>query len=117
MLTQNLLVLLLVVVVIGCSSKATPYELALGQDIGKSRQAQIAQMIQLGSWYHETCTMKQSYATDIFFFGSKDYDKANIVIVDSYLTNGEMLVEKISTFEPYAWNTAYGDCIDRSRFE
>ncbi len=68
------------------------------------------------AWYHQPCENQNSIA-DLFFYGDQHYDKADIVIVTSILEDGEYRVSKISSFEPYAWHTAYADCIDRDRFK
>lgn len=68
------------------------------------------------AWYHQPCK-NQSSIDDLFFYGDQHYDKADIVIVTSILVDGEYTVDGISSFEPYAWHTAYADCIDRDRFK
>lgn len=68
------------------------------------------------AWYHQPCKNRSSI-DDLFFYGDQRYDKADIVIVRSILEDGEYRVYDIGSFEPYAWHTAYADCIDRARFK
>ena len=46
-----------------------------------------------------------------------EYEKADIVIVDSRLEDETYRIVSLSSFEPYAWHTAYKDCIQRDSFE
>lgn len=66
---------------------------------------------------YETCGFYQGGGEDLFFYGSHDYDKATIVIVHSEKQKEGYQVSQIASFEPYAWHTAYGDCIDRHQFK
>jgi hypothetical protein len=73
-------------------------------------------VLQAESWYHVACQRRSEGIEDLFFFGSQDYDEAEIVIVLSMLRDDTYTVESIGTFEPNAWHTAYNDCIDRQEF-
>lgn len=107
-----LLVLLLILV----ACRDTPLEEARELvAIGDLRDHAIS-ILSAEAWYHQTCRNQRSIA-DLFFYGSHKYDKADIVIVTSTLENHEYRVSKISSFESYAWHTAYRDCVDRSKFE
>jgi hypothetical protein len=83
--------------------------------VGTSRGDAIAILSQK-AWYHQACPDQGGF-TDLFFFGSHQYDKADIVIVDSMPRGEGHEVVMISTFESYAWHTAYKDCFDRDMFE
>lgn len=54
---------------------------------------------------------------DLFFFGSHNYDQAEILIIRSVVKDDELIVDVVGTLESYAWHTAYADCIQRDRFE
>ena len=96
--------------------KAAPLEEARELvDVGDLRADAIV-VLGTEAWYHQPCRNRSSI-DDLFFYGSQKYDKADIVIVTSTLKNEEYRVSQISSFEPYAWHTAYRDCIDRNRFE
>ncbi len=71
--------------------------------------------LQTEAWYHQSCP-NQSSIDDLFFYGSQQYEKTDIVIMTSVLEDNEYRVSKISSFEAYAWQAAYRDCIDRSKF-
>jgi hypothetical protein len=74
------------------------------------------------AWYHQPCPNlvggELETITDLFFFGSHKYDKADIVIVTSKPVNGIFVVDgDLGSFEPYLWQAVYQDCIQRERFE
>ena len=109
--------LCVVVLVCACQSQPTTLERARQQvPVGTIRENAIAILSQ-EAWYHEPCSVDDVYSTDLFFFGSKKYDEAEIVIVDSRAVEGVLQVYQVSTFESYAWQGGYRDCIDRSKFE
>jgi len=83
--------------------------------IGDLREDAVA-TLEESAWYYQPCHYRD-LVEDLFFFGSHRYDKAQIVIVSSEIDEGVYRVYQISSFEPYAWHTAYKDCIDRTRFE
>ncbi len=83
--------------------------------IGDTREAAI-EALSVNAWYYQPCENRVTIH-DLFFFGSHDYDEAEIVIVASEPDQGTYRVYDISSFESYAWHTAYADCIDRTRFE
>jgi len=68
------------------------------------------------TWYHQLCPNVIT-VDDLFFYGSRGYDKAQVVIVSSEPLDGVYYVYAISSFENYAWHTAYADCIDVTRFD
>ncbi len=68
------------------------------------------------SWYHQPCPNVITI-DDLFFFGSRKYDRADVVIVRSEPVEGIFIVYDISSFEPYAWHAAYRDCLQRNMFE
>lgn len=69
------------------------------------------------TWYHQPCLNAYSI-DDLFFFGSHTYEQAQIVIVRS--RSEEELgyrVTHIGGFDNRAWQAAYQNCIDRSKFQ
>ena len=85
--------------------------------VGDLRQGAIITLID-DAWYYQPCNgISTDVATDLFFYGSHRYDKAEIVIVDSRLDGGILRVYQVSSFEPYLWHGVYCDCIDPSLFE
>lgn len=83
--------------------------------IGMFREEAI-QILDSEAWYHQECPSPVRI-TDLFFYGSHQYDEADIVILES-LPEGEIYrVAHIGTFEPNAWHTAYRDCVRRDKFE
>jgi hypothetical protein len=83
--------------------------------VGDAREEAIS-ILEVESWYHQPCKNRTSI-DDLFFYGSHNYDEADIVIVTSIPENGIYKVSEISSFEPNAWHTAYRDCIDRGKFD
>jgi hypothetical protein len=80
-------------------------------------RSEVVSRLTSEAWYHQSCP-RGSVIEDLFFFGSHQYDRAQIVIVASIPDpTGEMKVDSVSTFEDYAWQSAYSDCIQRDRFE
>jgi hypothetical protein len=70
------------------------------------------------AWYSAQCSNSDTWRTDVYFYGSKDWDRAEIVILFSELADGRFRVEQVATFdEPNVWHTAYRDCVDRGVFE
>jgi hypothetical protein len=74
------------------------------------------QILSETSWYHQPCGSDVA-VHDLFFFGSRKYDRADVVIVESRSVEGILIVRQLGSFEPYAWQTAYRDCIQRHMFE
>lgn len=69
------------------------------------------------SWYHAICLYKTTIS-QVFFFGSRHWDKAELVDVGSGPVGDEFLLYDLSSFdEPNAWHTAYARCVSLSRFE
>lgn len=83
--------------------------------LGTTREDAI-EILNQQAWYHQPCPREDSFI-DLFFFGSHEYEKADIVIVDSRLEDETYRIVSLSSFEPYAWHTAYKDCIQRDSFE
>jgi hypothetical protein len=97
----------------GCRQRPSAVETARIQvPIGTPRNEAI-ETLGATAWYHQPCWDQ----TDLFFYGSRNYDRAEIVILGSKLVDGVYVVDSIDGFEPYAWQTAYADCIQRERFE
>jgi len=110
------LVTLVCIVFLVSACRADPLEQAREQvSVGMSREEAI-EILNDQAWYHQPCE-NQSSLDDLFFYGDHRYDKAEIVIVTSTMEEGVYRVAKISSFEPYAWHTAYKDCIQRDKFE
>lgn len=114
MRAMSALVLLAVLaIVIGCSS----WEMAMNDIKPGMLRSEVVSRLASEAWYHQPCP-RGSVIEDLLFFGSHQYDHAQIVIVTSIPdSTGEMKVDRVSTFENYAWQSAYSDCIQRDRFE
>ena len=86
--------------------------------IGMSRDKTI-ELLSADAWYHQPC--QESYpnvATDLFFYNSHRYDKADIVVVHYLLSeNGEFQVSSIITCRPPCWQSLFEASIDRTQFE
>lgn len=86
---------------------------------GMSREYAV-DLLSKQSWYYQPCSSKPiSTATvlvDLFFFESHDYDKAEILILESRIDTTGFSVEGIWGFEPYAWQASYKNCIKREMF-
>jgi len=111
--------ILVSLLVFGCRTQFGPDPLGRAREqvaIGDSREKAI-EVLSSEAWYYQPCDMTEEAASDLFFFGSHSYDRASIVIVDSIREDGEYRVDMISSFESYAWHTAYANCVDRKRFE
>jgi hypothetical protein len=105
--------LLLILLMVAC--QATSLEKAREiVSVGDAREDAIA-ALESGAWYYQPCENQHSI-DDLFFYGSHDYDHAEVVIVSSALEEGKYRVYLISTLETNAWHTAYRPCIDRTRF-
>jgi hypothetical protein len=76
---------------------------------------QAIELLAPEAWYHQPCQLKVTL-NDLFFYDSRDYDKAYLVIVSSQLQDNRHEVTGVSTLEPYAWHTAYSQCIEREKF-
>jgi len=106
---------LLICLVTTCS--VHPVEQAKRQiSIGMSREEAI-RILSTQAWYHQECRNLSSI-DDLFFFGSHDYERADVVIVTSVLEGQSYRVYEVGTFlETNVWHTAYQDCIQRDKFE
>jgi hypothetical protein len=83
--------------------------------IGMSREEAV-KILEAQAWYHQPCENRNSM-DDLFFFGDHRYDRAEIVIMHSVKKDDKYEVVQLGSFEPYAWHTAYADCIQRDKFE
>ena len=109
------LIMLLILMLCLVSCENTPLQQARNLvNIGDLRDDAITNL-GVDAWYHQPCKNRYSI-DDLFFYGSHKYDKAYIVIVTSVLDSEEYRVSQISSFEPYAWQSAYRDCIDLNKF-
>jgi hypothetical protein len=104
---------LLIGLVPGCRQAPSALETARSRVSVGTKRDEAIQTLGATSWYHQPCWER----TDLFFYGSHEYDRAEIVILRSDLVDGEYVVVSIDGFESYAWQTAYADCIQRGRFE
>jgi hypothetical protein len=96
--------------------QTSPLERARQQiPIGMPREEAV-RILSSRAWYYQACK-REGGMDDLFFFGSRRYDEADIVIVVSSIQDGTYRVLQVGSFEPYAWQAAYRDCIDRDRFQ
>jgi hypothetical protein len=80
-------------------------------------RSEVVSRLASEAWYHQPCERGPNII-DLFFFSSHQYDRAQIVIVASIPdSTGEMKVDSVGSFDPYAWQSAFSDCIQRDRFE
>ena len=105
-----------------CEQPVRPYEHFKAMIKPGMERSEAVKLLQASAWYYQMCPRKSiepksNFVADLFFFGSHQYDKAEIVIVISYPENDKLIVDQIGTFEPYAWHTGYADCIQRDRFD
>ena len=113
---SSLKVLLILLVTTACASRVMPYETYKDVILPGMEREKAIEVLQKSAWYYQECP-RGDYVEDLFFFGSHHYDRAEILIVDSDLTVSPSTVRGIGTFDPYAWHTAYADCIEREQFE
>ena len=104
---------LLIALAAGCRQRPTAVETARSQVPIGTRREEAIETLGATAWYHQPCWDR----IDLFFYGSHNYDRAEIVILSSKLVDGVYVVDSIDGFEPNAWHTAYRDCIQRERFE
>ncbi len=84
--------------------------------IGMPREEAI-RILGSQAWYHQPCG-RHTIKSDLFFFGSHQYDRADVVIVTSYPGESEYVVVRVDTFyEANAWHTAFADCLQRDQFD
>ncbi len=84
--------------------------------IGTSRE-QAIEVLNQEAWYHQPCP-NWSTIDDLFFYTSRQFSKAQVVIVQSEPIDGVYVVYDIGTFdEPNAWRAAYRDCLQMDMFE
>jgi hypothetical protein len=104
----------LLILVTGC--RPSPFEEARQLVPIGTRRDDAIRILGETAWYHQPCPLAVSI-DDLFFFGSRKYDKADVVIVSSEPIDDIYVVYLVSSFEPYAWHTAYRDCLQRDMFE
>lgn len=107
---------IILVCLAACEQPVRPYEQFKKVIQPGMERATAIKQLQKSAWYYQECR-RQGYIEDLFFFGSHQYNEAEILIVDSIPKDDRWVVREIGTFEPYAWHTAYADCIQRDRFE
>ena len=111
---KQVLLMCLLFILVACHPD--PLEQAEKQvSVGMAREEAI-EILSCEAWYHQPCEHRSSI-DDLFFYGDHRYDKADIVIMTSVKKDDAYEVVNLSSFEPYAWHTAYADCIQRDRFE
>ena len=100
----------------GCSSSRS-WERAMENTKPGMLRSEVVSKLALEAWYHQPCP-RGSVFVDLFFFGSHQYDLARIVIVIYTLdSTGEMKVDRVGSFDDYAWQASFSDCVQRDRFE
>lgn len=84
--------------------------------IGMSRD-QAIEILSQEAWYHQPCP-NQITIDDLFFYASRQFSKAQVVIVRSEPINEVYVVYDLGTFdESNAWRAAYRDCLKLEMFE
>jgi hypothetical protein len=112
---KRVMILSSLLVLIG-ACRPDPLDLARQQvHVGMSRDDAVSILAEQ-AWYYQPCPSRDTM-DDLFFFEDHGYDKADIVIVRSTRQEGVFKVSQLGSFEPYAWQTAYADCIQRDRFQ
>ncbi len=111
-----------VLLLLVASCHTSPVDEARNQVSAGTLRDEAIRILSEEAWYHQPCPNlvggKLETITDLFFFGSHKYDKADIVIVTSESVNNEFVVAReVGSFEPYLWHSVYGNCIQRDRFE
>ncbi len=110
----RLAALLLIILTTGCY--VSPLSRAREQVPIETTRSDAIRILNDQAWYHQECPNRITI-DDLFFFGSRSYDDAQVVIVGSEPIDGEYIVYIISSFEANAWHAAYQDCLQRDRFE
>ena len=104
------------VIVAGCSTTSS-WEKAMEETKPGMSRAEVVAKLTTEAWYYQPCPRRR-YTEDLFFYDSHQYDRARIVIVgyrpDS---TGDLKVDSVGTFDDYAWQGAYSDCVQRDKFE
>lgn len=112
----RIIAILLVLAVLVAACRSSPLEEARKQvSIGMRRDDAI-KILSEKAWYHQPCPNRITI-DDLFFYGSRRYDTAELVIVGSEPKDEVFIVYDIGSFESYAWHAAYQDCIQRNIFE
>lgn len=109
-------IMLIVLAMLIAACQSSPLEEARKQvPIGTLRDDAI-KILSEKAWYHQPCPNRITI-DDLFFYGSHQYDEAEVVIMGSEPKDGMFVVYDIGSFESYAWHAAYQDCIQRDKFE
>lgn len=103
-------------VISGCSNTSS-WEKAMKETKPGMSRAEVVAKLTAEAWYYQPCP-RRSYTLDLFFFDSHQYDRARIVIVDyTPDSTGDLKEDSVSTFDDYAWQVPYSDCVQRDKFE
>lgn len=114
--TTRTIAILILLIVLVAACRSSPLEEARKQvPIGMLRDDAV-RILSEKAWSHQPCPNRITI-DDIFFYGSHKYDKAEVVIVGSEPKEGVFVVYDIGSFESYAWQAAYRNCIQRDKFE
>lgn len=122
MVKRFTLICLLATILVACERHVTPIEQYEDAIQPGMKRAEVIELLQQAAWYHQECprgtpSSTQYFVSDLFFFGSHEYDQAEILIIRSVVKHDELIIDVVGTLESYAWHTAYADCIQRDRFE
>jgi hypothetical protein len=113
MVKELILLLLIPLGVVACNTSRLDWA---KQEVTIGTQREVAiRLLAAEAWYHQPCANRGGI-DDLFFYDSRDYNRATVVILSSVASNGIYKVTRLTTFEPNAWHTAYADCIHRDRF-
>lgn len=115
-LLQYLLLILGSLIVSSCwDSGVSVYDLMESVSADMSYE-EVFDTLSEQSWYHQPCP-RPSFDVDLFFFGSREYERAKIIIVTSEKRGSDRHIRNIGTYdEPNAWQTSYRNCIQKDRF-
>lgn len=113
-LRHRLRFLIFGIVIAACGANPLTQPMQLVRE-GMSRDAAV-NALQQEAWYYQSCS-RGDWIDDLFFFGSRSWNSASILIVTSKPNNQAWQVVDISSFdEAGAWQTAYADCLQRNKF-
>ena len=118
-----LVVLLTIAVCSGCFGEGLPlqrvYDFSKQIPVGTPRDDVVA-ILSEDSWYHEICRYysikDRTFIKEIFFYDNREWDRAEIVILDTELIGDEYVLVDLFGAEPNEWHTYYKGCYDRSMF-
>ncbi len=95
----------------------TPLGLAQARvPIGTARHSALA-ILERHAWAHAPCGWSATGGVDLFFFGSRSLDEAEVIGLQSTPKGSGFAVETIERFEPAAWQAAYGGCVEQAGIE